>query len=349
MSKFKLNDEYKIRITTSVYSNMIIEEDSKNFDLKKTTLINRIIENYCMIAKCSLSNEFYTYRKELAENFPATYSSEYKDIMDKLAYAHVKNLRMHYLEKLKNRKDLVSLGIVTLSTRAGELLTEEETSREEDFWGINRLNKYISSLIEEYAEQPFYIREKTIILNNLETIDDAINRKLPLQITHSSYNEPLTVIPFKSITDPLSTYHYLVCLDYKAYEANHDILMRSYRTSRLRDVTIPRHTQKIDLSENEINMLNEQIKNRGVQFASANEVDIKIQLTQKGITNYNSRLHLRPKYIEILPNNIYVFRCTEIQVKFYFMNFGEDAKILEPESLAVNFKEFYSNAYKTYS
>ena len=58
--------------------------------------------------------------------------------------------------------------------------------------------------------------------------------------------------------------------------------------------------------------------------------------------------HLRPRYSEIRDNNIYVFFCTKDQLEFFFFKFGKDAVILEPKSLAEEFKIKYEDAAKAY-
>ena len=80
-----------------------------------------------------------------------------------------------------------------------------------------------------------------------------------------------------------------------------------------------------------------------------NIVKCKIEFTEAGYRIYKVIFHLRPKPIEEDgKNRILIFNEPEDSLFFYFRQFGENIKILEPESLKQKLKTFYKKALESY-
>ena len=85
-----------------------------------------------------------------------------------------------------------------------------------------------------------------------------------------------------------------------------------------------------------------------VSFLTKEVIKVIVQLDKYGVQKYNSQMHMRPNFIDIIDGDKYVFNCSIDQIKFYFLNFGSSAKVLEPESLARSFYGFYKYALSRY-
>ena len=90
------------------------------------------------------------------------------------------------------------------------------------------------------------------------------------------------------------------------------------------------------------------LNDNGPQFMADDTHEIHIHLTPDGISRYNYQLALRPEYTKIIEPDIYVFRCSERQIEYYFFNFGKDAEILKPENLRKHFARRYREAAEGY-
>lgn len=349
MSQFEgLFSENKLRIPLSAYAAQIIENDCMSFSRKKTTLINAIILNYYQIAPCSISLRMLDYKKELSGCFKKSELQHNEAIIDKILIEKSKELKEKYA---KRRKADVNWQI-TLNKKVIELLTSDPYTQEEKYYE-NKPGRYIQSIIEEYAIQPFFIREEIIYKQIIDTINEAVSGKYLLKIINNN-GKHISLKPYQISTDPLSMYHYIIgystlpesIKNSKTSRYSEGVL--SIRLSRIVDVEI-QHLQSGELSSNEKRQIETELSEKGVQFVSGNTSSISIWLSDYGIKKYNSQLHLRPLgYKDENDEHIYHFECTEAQILYYFIGFGKDAKILSPASLKSNFKNIYSSALELY-
>ena len=105
------------------------------------------------------------------------------------------------------------------------------------------------------------------------------------------------------------------------------------------------------IGEEKSRKLDEELIKRSVSYLSRETTDIKIRFTAKGLDLLKRNIYMRPHYFEVDPNdeNIYTFRCTEVQAVNYFFKFGWEAFILEPDSLQNRIRTYYESAYNTYT
>ena len=155
----------------------------------------------------------------------------------------------------------------------------------------------------------------------------------------------------------MSMYHYLVGYNIEAIESQNDPDSTYYyppvisiRVSRLVDVEI-QYFQSGAISMQEERQIKKELEEKTVQFVSGKSSIISVWLSDRGIRNYESQLHLRPSVIGIDPSDdhIYMFECTEAQILYYFLRFGKDVKILSPSSLADRFRQSYTEALENYN
>ena len=350
MSRFNdFNAENKLRIPLSAYAAQTIENDCMSFSKKRTTLLNTIILNYYKEANCSISLRILDYKKELLSYFRKTELSKHEDVINKIILGRAKELKNRYAKRQKSDVNWQT----TLNKKVKELLTMDPYTQEEDYYG-NKPGHYVQSLIEEYARQPFYVREEIIYRPILNTIAEAISGKSVLNITNIKGNH-ISIKPFTITTDPMSMYHYIIGYSVtptsliKEKEKRYEDHVISIRLSRITDAEI-QYLQSGEISISEKIQITNELQEKGVQFVSGQTSTIKVWLSDSGIKKYNSQLHLRPTGSKDEGDeHIYYFECTEAQILYYFIGFGKDAKILYPSSLSEKFKDIYRDALDAYN
>ena len=350
MSQFgEFNAENKLRIPLSAYAAQVIESDCFSFSKKKTTLINAVILNSYQNADCSISIRLKAYREELLG-----YSSILKlkgsdELIETIITGKRKELEKTYAKRYPSDVNWQ----VTLSKRVKELLTEDPYTAEELYYG-QKPGHYIRALIEEYALKPYYMREEIAFKPIFDSANMAIDGQYILSITNNRGNH-FTIKPYGIKSDPLSMFHYLI--GYNAvnvskngnkYKTTSNVL--SFRMSRLDSIEI-QYLSSGKLTREELETIEKELDNKGVQFVTSEKSTIKVWLSNAGIKRYESQAHLRPPVLTIdsTDRHIYIFECTDAQILFYFFEFGKDAKIVSPSELSEIFKIKYKDAYDLYN
>ena len=342
------NTENKLRIPLSAYAAQIIDNDCLAFSQKKTTLINAVILNYYQNADCSISLRLRDFRAELKDCFPEKKANE--DIIERLVEGRAKKLSAFYSQK----KPADMNWQITLNKKVKEFLTQDTYTCEERYYG-QRPGRYVRSIIEEYAQLPYYRREEIVYKELLDTINAGIKGHYILNLKNVKGSH-ISIRPYSIETDPLSMYHYLV-----GYSVPHTDLadesepkypaqVLSIRISRLVSAEI-QFLQSGKISDQEARQIQRGLQQKSVQFVSGRSSTIKVRLTDAGIKKYEAQLHLRPNTIGRDPadDHIYLFECTEAQILYYFFSFGKDVMVLEPQSLAEKFTADYKEALQQYN
>lgn len=336
---FYFNEDYRIHINLSNYAWNIIHEDMFNFCRDELTnisgFINEIILNYYQDANASLqircdeiSSNYEELLSETNLNMKVDPSIQYS-VVDFVTTSFktkvIKELNAYPKDSHKKIK---------LRNATAEMLQE---SQEDSFYDGNA-GSYIKGLLEEYVRLPFIKREAIYCKKNFEIINKAIHDRKQLRITTRTGKE-FEAIPFKVMTDRLGIFNYLVAIDSTSHQPV------AYRVSKVKLKTISK-TGKIDKKAESI--INQRLLESDVSFLTKNNIRVVIKLDQYGIQKYNSQLHMRPSYTEILEDGRYVFNCSEDQIKFYFIKFGSSAVIEEPLALAKSVRNFYRYALNRY-
>ena len=349
MSQFEgFNAENKLRIPLTAYAAQIIDNDCLFFSKRKATLINTIILNYYQEADCSISLRLSDYRNEIADCLSKIEQENNIQIVNKIIQKRADELIQQYTHRLPAEVNWQ----ITLNKRVKELLTNDPLSQEERYYG-NRPGRFVRSLLEDYAQLPYYRREEIVYKQMLNTIINAIDSQYVLSLITNRGNKTI-IKPYKIATDPLSMYHYVI--GYRLAPESEQLNepgnrlsgALSFRLSRLESAEI-QYYYPGKLSNSEEMQITKELEQKGVQFVSADMSSIKIWLSDSGIRKYNSQLHLRPFGIQdSTDDHIFTFECTESQALYYFISFGKDAKVLSPLSLQECFKEIYEEAAYTY-
>jgi hypothetical protein len=359
MSQFSLeNDQGKVRISLSNDAYDIVIGDcekfsTKNGALKKGTLVNAIVKNLSHDAECSISRRLKDYKSYLEETFKSEkklrslQSNSKSTIIEALVAACEYELRGKYTNRKSSDKSLV----INLQNDVVDMLTNDPESDEEKYYG-DRPGRYINQLLEEYARMSFYEREEIVYKDIIEKIELAIDNcsRLKIKTTKGAIYH---VKPYRIMTTPVSTYHYLVAYDANSipsYKYQSDKTL-SFRISNIKKAEVEKAKDSY-LTFSEEDELKKALEERGVPYVGspAHKSWIRVWLSDAGIKNYNSRLHNRPQGTPSDEDpHIYTFDCTTTQILYYFLNFGKDVKIIAPKSLAQKFKQAYSEALENYN
>ena len=176
----------------------------------------------------------------------------------------------------------------------------------------------------------------------MSTIKEAIDKKYELEFKVKDNNAKLLKIknsyPFGIFESKDENFNYLVTADNNGK-------IYSTRISNIIDLVLIRKVFSVNKEVQE--KAKERIKNR--YYGMGKIIKCKIEFTELGYRNYKIISHLRPNPIEKNEKNrILTFNEPEDSLFFYFRQFGENIKILEPKSLKQKLKDFYKKALENY-
>ena len=341
-----INKENRQYVCLSQSANSILENDMLAFQItNRSTIINIIIDNFHEEAESTLTLSCQRYRTKLSETFSDS------NLDDTILNQMINLLVDKFRKKTKETNTSIEKGAskyTSFKFRINTKNTNFFTKDSEENNNYEILGEYIRALLEEYARKRYLDREKIILKDKFDTIDDAIKMKTCLKVTTLDGSQ-ITVRPYKITTDPLNMYHYLI--GYQESTASNTLISFSSRVSNLHNIRNLRSHAFI--SSTAVKELEKELHEKGAQFMSSSLSEIKIRLTKTGIQNYNRILHLRPAYTNIeqlddTEDAIYTFNCTPKQIEFYFFKFGSDAEILSPSDLRNNFIKMYQKTVNMY-
>ncbi len=334
--EFVINEENRITLNLSLYAFNILNDDLLIFfdenKQTKSTIINKIFINYYLDARASIKSYGDALSQKFSEILNETLDKNKQYSVIQCLVDHKKKESMDEINSYPKGKSLN----IKFNKHAREKILKSEEA--DNYKGC--LSHYIKAIVEEYARLPFYQREKIIYKDKFKLIEEAINDKKQVKITVAS-NKNFDIIPYKITTDKLYMFNYIVGY----YPDNESVV--SYRISRA-EITPLRKGGVIKGKKKE--MIEDKISKYDIPFLTSQESDetICVELDKRGISKYNTQLHMRPMY-DKKEGNKYYFSTSENQILFYFLKFGNSAKVLEPKSLADEFKAFYKSALKNYN
>lgn len=339
MSFIALNSENKQHINLSNHAINVLINDMSAFQVEnKSTFINRIIENFSLIADSTISLSSEKYYSEISEKLQ-NYDQKYiSDICGTLTNCFISETINRYSKLPKDNAFKIRINKTNYDYLFIDCLEDQYYSNS---------GEYIKSLIEEYTQKDFVDREQIFASDYFRLIENAITSEKTLSIRLTN-GKALKVRPYKIVTDSLSMYHYLVGISILTNEKNETIKnLFSCRISNLEKIRMLQEHSFI--SKQEKNTLESAIRNKGVQFLYEDIDEFKIYLTDQGIDMYNRILHLRPSFSSIeCDKHTYNFICSYRQIEFYFLKFGAEAIILSPVQKKEQFHQFYQNALQAY-
>ena len=349
-----INKENRQYVCLSQSANSILENDMLAFQItNRSTIINIIIDNFHEEAESTLTLSCQRYRTKLSETFSDS------NLDDTILNQMINLLVDKFRKKTKETNTSIEKGASKYTSFKFRINNKNRNffiDNCEENINYEILGEYIRALLEEYARKRYLDREKIILKDKFDTIDDEIKMKTCLKVTTLDGSQ-ITVRPYKITTDPLNMYHYLIGYQESTASntlisfASNTLISFSSRVSNLHNIRNLRSHAFI--SSTAVKELEKELHEKGAQFMSSSLSEIKIRLTKTGVQNYNRILHLRPAYTNIeqlddTEDAIYTFNCTPKQIEFYFFKFGSDAEILSPSDLRNHFIEMYQKTVNMY-
>ncbi len=311
--------------------------ENEHINLNLTSLAQKTISADCEIFSASSSNGIYT-RSTFINQVITNYDYKYGD-NDDGDFPLDKNLirlkeRGSYF-KMRLNKDAID--------KLTKLGSDSSFLNKHDF---HSCPQYIKCVLEAYARLPFIQREELILKNRIiEPIKNALARKQMLSIKYKGKNkdkdEELKVSPIRIVPAKEGTFQYLIAMK--------DNSVIPLRLSRIQWVKPLRHEHAIDISDDINKQIIDSLAEYGPTFIKEPVVKIKVKFTDNGLASYKYSVIHRPMHVAVEANNVYVFKCSEMQAKYFFFRFVGDATILEPASLRDEFKKLYESGLKNYN
>lgn len=200
------------------------------------------------------------------------------------------------------------------------------------------LSEYFRSMFASYVALPQDKRELIIFKQQYDAITKAIKEQKRIFITTRwGYNQKTECAPY-AVANSKEELHCYVLVANKSCSP--------VRLSRIVSVTQLAIDAKFTQSQIE---LFEKMKTYGPQFIySANDEEVLVELTAKGIDKYKRIYVHRPIPVKV-ENNYYYFDCSHSQIVQYFVRLGADAKIIYPKRVRDEIYNFHRRALDRYS
>lgn len=337
--------ENKQRINLSCHAFLVLTQDAERFTGTSeltSGFLNRLLLNLYSVAKASIGRiqaEKKQYIEEVLASLPENTAAK-QALLEKAEEEARLQLDQLVIEKAH---------VITFRVDKPNLdyLASAEGQLETDYYN-NRVGQYFKALLEEYASYPYHQRECVYWSELLQKFKQAaqIHRQMKIRINNKKQDLTLYVKPYLCCLDSEHLYNYLVVKSRTS--PKEDWRIASLRFSSIANYSIL--NQSANLTQQECAEIKQKIEQFGVQYLYAvnNDEKVTVYLTEVGKTLYQKILHLRPEQYEKVDQNIYTFFCTHFQAENYFFQFGENAKILSPDSLAQKFAQRYARAAEQY-
>lgn len=351
------NDSHKQHLNLTEFAWNIIENDMVDFlsgsrsRISLAAFLNKIIANCHKYPEAeifpvnlseTINRQRHQYEKLLSRN---------KSLIDQDTLERLCDILMEqFKDELRPDKKKYPKGIgrkFRLNNEVYSLLCcIPRDSFETEFFQTP--GKYLKCLFEEYAQLPYFKRERIFFCACINEIENAIKNLCLLRL--STGGNLYDVIPYNIETDSRSTFSYLIgaSRQYPA-PAKQPYILASFRISRIQDVRcIYSHTITSEQKKELKSAVEKSVSEKGVPFLMDDIQQISIRFTKEGIRKYSSQAHLRPAYSQRINEYEYQFLSTPYQIKAYFFKFGKDAEILSPPDLRAEFMEEYKSALNNY-
>lgn len=318
-------ENFNVKVSNKIVE--ILDRDMEIFNQKnRNSMINKIILTYLKIKnEDDIQEKIFNEIKSLDKNILVEEEKKIKEIIRRNIYESL-------IIKKGNSK-LINFHLNKKTFQECKSLGENLDYFDTEFFRV---------IFEWYSLKAKYEREQILFYEEMLVIKEAIDKKYELEFKVKDSNGKLLKItssyPFGIFESKDENYNYLVTAD-----SNGKIY--STRISNIMDLVLIRKIFSINKEVEE--KAKERIKNR--YYGMGNIIKCKIEFTEAGYRTYKIISHLRPKPIEQdEKNRILIFNDPEDSLFFYFRQFGENIKILEPESLKNRLKEFYKKALENY-
>lgn len=342
----------RLRISEIAYATLIqdIDDFQNSPDKRKiSSFLNFIIKNFYYDSETSIDTQTYAIRKKYSGLFGDDKS--HKILIDSLIKKEQDDRRSRIEELYSMPRSGEGKEIRFKPDKDVRKILEKY--HDDDFYPSP--SKFLSALVQEYTALPRVRRERIYFGTIFESMKDCIDCQCYAEITLYN-NEIFFLRPYKIIPDIFSSWHYVFGYARSEQSDESDEKLRSFRMQRIKDVQM---RQSFSFSAEESKKLGEVMHHpENVPFLLGETVKGKVRLTKKGWELY--QYYIRTNQPIFLKKTIekgnseednkvtLTFECTEQQLEYYFIKFGENAEILDPPSLRKRFREIHENALEYY-
>ena len=357
-----ITENFNIKVNSRI--NDILDSDKTNFNIaKKNAMINTIILYYLKFEVARVEEEI---RKKVKVKYGKMKTNLNIENIIELMY----DLRRKEGEKEKNSPQLnFRLNKDTFEEYESYMLDIEDEK-------IN-ITKFFREIFEWYCNKKQCEREKILYYKEIETIEKQLLKKnlrkntLKIKVkTLGAGEREIELAPLGIVTSKNENYSYLLGysegVDIKTLEKTGKFDIYPTRISNIKEIK-PGKIFKIgkdeEIEQESLYLIKESIVKEVEKrvedkiITQGNEVEIKVELTEKGKEMLEIILHNRPFKMDIKPEvvedngkkkYIYTFKNTYFSVETYFFSFRIECRILSPERLKEKFKKNYEEAFKIY-
>ena len=218
----------------------------------------------------------------------------------------------------------------------------------EELAGRDSLSNYLRRMILSFFRKPMWERERILFQEKYQRIQDLCEKKCPIAFSLKNDSKQFhNVNPYKIAVGKDEMFNYLICTEINPKTNRQEVI--SYRLSRIKTV---KTTSNIPPITKELEKLCERTIHTAPQYAINSDVEICVELNDKGTELYN-RIYLgRPQYIRVQEQqgkHYYYFNCSEEQAFQYFRKFHTDTAIIRsPDSLVQRMIDFHTDVLAAY-
>ena len=332
----------KLLISEKTYNEIV--DDAKRFQILKLNgepsinkFVNIVIQNYLeeyanqeMKKIHNIEKELIHIKNEFEKNDVAT--KIYESILY-MGFNKDETLGNKYISLKPNQESNLILEHIKIN-----VLTSSIT-----------LTTYLRNMLSSFFKLPTFEREIIIFKNEYDTIKNAIKDNINLIII-TKEKSTIRLKPICIDTTNEEIHNYIIGKE-AANKSDHFIIA----PRKLRSIKniYPDRKTKIDLTEQDLVLINK-MKRNGIQFNyKSDEENIIVEFTKKGFDLYNKTFLQKPNPIhpmEII-NEKYIleFDCSYFQLQNFLYKFGKEAKVIKPKKLAKKIQEFHYQAYSIYN
>ena len=318
-------ENFNVKVSNKIIE--ILDRDMETFNQKnRNSMINKIIFTYLKVKnEDDIQEKILNDIKKIEADISKEKEKKIKEIIKKNIY--------ETLTIKKGNSKLVNFHLNKKTFDECKSLGENSNYFDTEFFRV---------VFEWYTLKAKYKREQILFHEEIELLKEAINKKYELEFNIKTNDGKLVKIqdsyPLGIFESKDENFNYFVTVG-KNGETY------STRISNMKNVSLIRKVFSVSKE------IEEKAKKRIEKkyYGMGDTVWCKIQFTEEGYSNYKTISHLRPKPIEENEKNkVLTFNEPEDSLFFYFKQFGQSIKILEPQSLKNRLKDFYKKALESY-
>lgn len=376
--EFKINSQGKVRVTLSCQTEAVLKDDLISFSFGEfNSFCNHVFSRYYRKANATISlrleeaRESYEKALKVAKNMRTSTRKKVVECMingrtEEAIENLESNFRMLDENTTQGKTGNIESAYICLNKENVNILTKELNEKGEYAFHRNA-GGYIRDVLEEYASLSHITREAIVRSEEIDTIEKCLDKpknknadkgcRLNIKMDYEYGSKTYCVIPYKIVSDPLNTRRYLIGYSFQLGQTEAEKKPVSFSLGRLnmKSISVYRR-KKYYLKENEKEILDNMVRKNLTAYIIGGEKNIKVRLTPDGTRFYRNIVTSRPVYESIEKDKapghkndmIYTFNCSPKQAENYFFTFGDEAEILEPESLRKKFAARYKAAMNVY-